>query len=43
MRQMDPMVWTLASTAAAVCAALTVTLADASEQRPAAGAVRWSA
>jgi cytochrome c peroxidase len=43
MRRLDSMVWTLASAAAAVFAALSVTLADASEQQPAAGAVRWSA
>ena len=43
MRRADSMVWMLASAAAAMCAALTVTLADASQQQPAAGAVRWSA
>jgi len=37
------MVWMLASAAAALCAALTVTLADATEQQPAASAVPWSA
>ena len=43
MRRADSMVWILASAAATMCAALTVSLADASEQQPAAGAVRWSA
>lgn len=43
MRRLDSWVWTLASAATAVGAALTVTLAGASEQPPAAGAVRWSA
>lgn len=43
MRRLDSMVWILGSVAAAVCAALAVRLADAREQRPAAGAVRWSA
>ncbi len=43
MRRLESMVWMLGSAAAAVCAALTVTLADASEQQPAAAALRWSA
>ena len=43
MHRLNSMVWMLASAAAAVCAGLTVTLADASEQQPAAGDVRWSA
>jgi cytochrome c peroxidase len=43
MRRLDSLVWMLASTVAALCATLTVTLADASEQQSAAGAVRWSA
>ena len=43
MRRANSMVWMLASAAAALCAALTVTLADATEQQPAASAVRWSA
>jgi len=43
MRRLDSMVWVLGSTAAALCAALAVTLADASELQPWAGVVRWSA
>jgi cytochrome c peroxidase len=43
MRKADSMVWMLTGAAAALCAALTVTLADAGEQQPAAAAVRWSA
>ena len=43
MHKLASMVWMLGSAAAAVSAALTVTLADAREPRPAAGAVRWSA
>ncbi len=43
MRRLASMVWMLASGAAALCAALTVTLADASDLQPAAGALRWSA
>ena len=43
MRRAVSMVWMLVGTAAAMCTALTVTLADASERQPAAGAVRWSA
>ena len=42
MRRANSMVWMLASAGAALCAALTVTLADATEQQPAASAVRWS-
>ena len=34
MRRADSMVWILASAAATVCAALTVSLADASEHQP---------
>ncbi|MBE7420778.1 MAG: cytochrome-c peroxidase [Ideonella sp.] len=36
------MVWMMSTTAAALCSALTATLADAGEQPPAAGLVRWS-
>lgn len=43
MRRVDSWVWMLASASAAVCAALTVTLADASEPQPVAGAARWNA
>ena len=44
MHRLHSMVWMFASVAAVVCAGLTVTLADASEQQPAAtGDVRWSA
>ena len=43
MRRLDSIVWILAGAATAMCAALTVTLADASERQPTAGAVRWSA
>jgi cytochrome c peroxidase len=43
MRRLESMVWMLGSTAAVLCAALAVTLADASEQLQGAGAVRWSA
>lgn len=43
MRKLDAMIWMLGSTAAALCAALVVTLADASEPPQGAGAMRWSA
>jgi cytochrome c peroxidase len=43
MHKLASMVWILGSAAAAVCAALTVTLAHAGTPEPAAGAVRWSA
>lgn len=44
MRKADSMmVWMFTSAAAALCAAFTVTLADASERQPTAGALRWSA
>lgn len=42
MRRLQSMVWLLGSTAAALFGALTVTLADAGEQPPAADPVRWS-
>ncbi len=42
MHKLASMVWMLGSAAAAVCAALTVTLASAGTPEPAAGAVRWS-
>lgn len=42
MHKFASMVWMLGSAAAAVCAALTVTLASAGTPEPAAGAVRWS-
>jgi len=37
------MVWMFCTTAAALCGAPAATLADAGEQQPAAGSVRWSA
>lgn len=43
MRRLDSMVWMLGTTAVAVGSALVITLADASERQPVAGAVRWSA
>jgi cytochrome c peroxidase len=43
MRRLRSITWLLGSTAAALCGTLTVTLADAGEQQPAAGLVRWSA
>ena len=43
MRRLDSMVWMLGTAAAAVCAALTVTLAQASAPKPAMDEVRWSA
>jgi cytochrome c peroxidase len=43
MRRPQSIVWLLGSIAAALCSALTVTLADAGEPQPAAGLVRWSA
>jgi cytochrome c peroxidase len=43
MRRLESMVWMFGSAAAALCAALTVTLANAGAPEPAAGAVRWSA
>ena len=43
MRRLQSMVRMLGTTAAALCGALTVTLADAGEPPPAAGLVRWSA
>ncbi len=43
MRRLQSLVWMLVTTAAALCGALTVTLADADEPAPAAGLVRWSA
>ena len=43
MRRFHAMAWMLATTAAALGGALTVTLADAGEPSPLAGAVRWSA
>lgn len=43
MRRATSMVWMLASTAASLCAVLTVSLADAREQPPASATVRWSA
>ena len=42
MRRMDSMVWVVASIAAVLCAALTVTMADASAPEPTAGVLRWS-
>lgn len=42
MRAHHSTLWTLLTAAAAVCAALTVTLADAGESDPAAGLLRWS-
>ncbi len=42
MHKSTSMVWMLGSAAAAVCAALTVTLASAGTPEPAAGAARWS-
>jgi cytochrome c peroxidase len=43
MRRLHPIAWMLATTAAAMSGALTVTLADAGEAQPAAGTVRWTA
>ena len=43
MRRLHSMVWTLATATAAVASALTVTLADAAEQQPAAGLLRCTA
>ena len=43
MRRLDSMVWMLGTAAAAVCAALTVTLAQAGAPGPAVDEVRWSA
>lgn len=43
MRKLESMVWMLGSIAAALCATLAVTLADASELQPWAGVVHWSA
>ena len=43
MHKLTSMVWMLGSAAAAVCAALTVTLVSAGTPEPAVGAVRWSA
>lgn len=43
MRRLQSWAWMLGAAAAAACGALTVTLADAGEQPPAAGHVRWSA
>jgi cytochrome c peroxidase len=43
MRRFPSMAWMLGTAAAALCGALTVTLADAGEPPPAAGLVRWSA
>ena len=42
MRPLHSIAWLLGSTVAALCAAMTVTLADASEQDLAAVAMRWS-
>ena len=42
MRRLDSMVWVVGSTAAVLCAALTVAMADANAQGPAASVVRWS-
>lgn len=43
MRRLHSMTRMFGSAAAALCGALAVTLADAGEQRPATGLVRWSA
>ena len=43
MRRLHSMIWMLGSAAAALCGALTVTMADAGGQQPAAGPVAWSA
>jgi cytochrome c peroxidase len=43
MRRPPSMTWVLSTTAAALCGALTVTLADAYDPAPPAGLVRWSA
>ena len=43
MHKLTSMVWMIVSAAAAMCAALTVTLAKAGMPEAAAGAVRWSA
>jgi cytochrome c peroxidase len=43
MRRFDAMIWLLGSAFATLCAALAVTLADASELQRWAGVVRWSA
>lgn len=43
MRRLQSMVWMLGSATAALCGALTVTLADAVEPQTAAGLPRWSA
>ncbi len=42
MNKLASMAWMLGSAGAAMCAALTVTLASAGTPEPAAGAVRWS-
>jgi cytochrome c peroxidase len=42
MRRLQSMAWMLGTTAAALCGALTVTLADAREPMPATSMVRWS-
>ena len=42
MRRLQSTAWMLGTTAAALCGALTVTLADAGEPPPAASMVRWS-
>lgn len=42
MRRWDSMVWVVGSTAAVLCAVLTVSLASASALEPAAGVVRWN-
>ena len=42
MRRLHSMAWMVGTAAAALCAALTVTLADAGEPPPAAGPVGWS-
>ena len=43
MRRLQSLAWMLGSAAAALCGALTVTLADAGAEQPAAGMVRWNA
>jgi len=42
MRKLESLFWMLGSATAAVCAAVTVTLANADAAAPPAGAVRWS-
>jgi cytochrome c peroxidase len=43
MRRFHSLAWMFITTSVALLGALTVTLADAAEQQPAAGPVRWSA